>query len=98
MNYVRDCWSYVPQSTIGDGLNLGGIVKTMKVIQKRAWKVHVPKLRLQIHDQVVYSTAPQDADAMKAVLEKTLPMTLTIKGKEIHIPAEVEIGESLGEV
>jgi len=96
--YLRDAWSYIPQSTVGDLLNLG-MVATHNEILKQTWPdTGRPRFRLQVHDQVVYSCPTKSIEQLTKIMNSQLSQTININHKPLSIPIEVEVGKDWSEI
>ena len=99
--YWRDLLSYIPQSTVGDYLNQG-LVKVwvaVHLMEKQGmWKIHRPKFRLQIHDEMVWSCAPEDADLLMETIEENMKIPITINGVGILLPSDGEVSKRLADI
>jgi len=95
--YMRDAYSYVPQSTVGDLLNLG-LWKGYEAILQHPWAYHRPRFRLQIHDQVIYSVHPETVEETTEILKETMEIPIVVNGYDLTIPIDIQIGETWHEV
>jgi DNA polymerase-1 len=92
-NYLRDAFSYYPQSTVGDLLN-EAVLRTWDRVHVEKWKIHRPKFRLQVHDEQIWSVHPDDVEQFKVVLAEAMDIPITINGKTFTIPTDQAVGET----
>jgi DNA polymerase-1 len=89
---VREAIAYVPQSTVGDLLNLGII---------RCWQALPPKweLLMQNHDSVV-AQVPIGTDPMHIAkfFRHYYEIPITIYNRTFKVPVDIQIGASWGEL
>jgi len=90
-NYLRDAFSYYPQSTVGDLLN-EALVRTWDMIHKQKWYKHRPRFRLQVHDEVVFSVNQAGVNQLKKILAEAMNIPLTINGTTFTIPIDTASG------
>ena len=96
--YLRDAFSWVPQSTVGDLLNLGLISVHNTVITTDWGKYPRPRFRLQVHDEVIFSCKPACVEQLTEVLKHGLEILIVINTKELKIPAKITVGKDWSEV
>ena len=92
----KEAWAYVPQSTVGDLLNIG-------FLEFWRWLKHdvrgVPfevefdtQIMLQIHDSIVVQCPEKHAEYIAGQMKRCLERPLTIHGKTFTIPSDCSIG------
>jgi uracil-DNA glycosylase family 4 len=89
---VREAIAYVPQSTVGDLLNLGII---------RAWDNLPPgwELILQNHDSVLAQVPKETPDMhIWKFFKHYFEISLTIHNKTFKVPVDIKVGKSWGEM
>ena len=88
----RQAIAYVPQSTVGDLLNMG-LVRAHRNLPDR-WT-----LILQVHDSVLMQV-PKDTDPMHLYkfIHHYFEIPLTIHGKKFIIPVDIKVGSSWGKM
>jgi DNA polymerase I-like protein with 3'-5' exonuclease and polymerase domains len=83
----REAVAFIPQSTIADHLNMG---------LERLYRACDPALiwiHAQIHDAVLFSCEPRDWIRAVRAVKSTLEFPMTVKGRELLVPAEVKISK-----
>ena len=84
----KEAYAYVPQSTVGDILNLA-LIRIDSLIEKRKMDV---QLLLQVHDSFVLQCKQSDVVEVKELLMEAFHIPITIKGRTFVIPYDVKIG------
>jgi len=97
--YMRDAWSWIPQSTIGDLLNLI-LIKVWKRLKELPTKTLLvmpkPRLRLQVHDQMVFTCQRDFAGRLsEIIIDEAQRTPIKVMGEEIVIPMDVEVLERM---
>ena len=89
---VREAIAYVPQSTVGDLLNLG-IIRSWNALPQ-GWE-----LLMQNHDSVV-AQVPINTDPMHIAkfFRHYYEIPLTIHNRTFKVPVDIKIGKSWGEM
>lgn len=106
--------AFVPQSTVGDALNVGllqlsgvecqyarqrGIVG--RIAEHRSLLTAAKfQLLMQIHDAVAYQYLPEYRDEVQVAVRELMrvPLTVPKTGEEFEIPVEIQIGPNWGDV
>jgi len=95
---LRDMWSWKPQSTVGDLLNLA-LLRLWKTVQQRQdWLVHKPRFRLQVHDEMIWSIAVKDVEQMVALIQEAMAISLETNGRSFLIPCSISTGTTWGDM
>jgi uracil-DNA glycosylase family 4 len=106
--------AFVPQSTVGDTLNVG-LLQLSGVESKYARKAgiveaipkHLPVLRaaefeilMQIHDAVAFQYLPEYEEEVAIAVRELMrvPLWVSPRHDPFEIPVEIQLGESWGEV
>ena len=85
---LREAIAYIPQSTIGDLLNLGLL---------RVWqnlKNEGVDILGQVHDAILGQCDIDKVDTLMPKVLREMNNPLNIKGREMIIPSSVEVGET----
>jgi len=90
----RESYAYVPQSTIGDLLNIQYC---------RNWEqVKLEKLRAlpykQVHDSMIWSVHPEDVKRLAEIISKNADFELEWLGRKFKIPIEFKAGPTWGDL
>jgi uracil-DNA glycosylase family 4 len=106
--------AFVPQSTVGDALNVGllqlsGVEchygRKRGIVARIAQ--HVPALvaggfqtLMQIHDAVAFQYRPEHKDSVLTAVRELMrvPLVVPSTGEVFEIPVEIQVGKSWGEV
>ncbi len=88
--------AYVPQSTIGDTLNMA-IIKAEK---DEVFKATGAQILVQVHDAIGGQVPHENAETAMAMLKDLMNVTLTVPrtGEEFAVAVEIATGPSWGEV
>jgi DNA polymerase-1 len=106
--------AFVPQSTVGDALNVGLLQLSgveCHYARKRGIvdriREHLPVLQrasfqplMQVHDAVAYQYRPEYRDEVQVAIRELMrvPLTVPKTGEVFEIPVEIQVGRSWGEV
>lgn len=86
--FFNEAYSFIPQGTVGDMTEMAMV------------KVHheVPEVELLItgYDSIIGQCAPEDVEATTRKVQTLMDIPLTIHGRELHIPTDVEVGYNWG--
>ncbi len=85
---LREAIAYIPQSTIGDLLNLG----LLKVWQNL--KNEGVDILGQVHDAILGQCDIDKVDTLMPKVLREMNNPLNVKGREMIIPSSVEVGET----
>jgi len=95
---LRDAFSYIPQSTVADLLNLA-LARLWEGVQTVEWEGHKPRFRLQVHDEMIWSVAPDDVEGFKSLIQQAMKIPLTApSGEMFYIPANISVGNNWAEL
>lgn len=89
---MREAYSYIPQSTVGD-LGCKALVNCYWQIEKQ---VHGAELLLQVHDAVYMQCYESDALRVATMMEEAMAIPIQIHGREFTIPTDAKIGRNWG--
>ena len=95
--YLRDAFSYIPQSTVGDWLN-ELLVHTWEKVQTEQWISRKPLFKLQVHDEMIWSLNREDLAHFIDVVRNAARGCLKITDLEysFNIPLSVSTGDNWG--
>jgi len=82
----RQAYSYIPQATISDILNMSLI--------KLVGKYPEVEVMLQIHDAYIIQCFPNEVDVWVERMQETFNIPVQIKGRTVIIPVEFKVGEN----
>lgn len=81
---LREAIAYIPQSVVGDLLNLG---------MYRTWRdVRIAYLLSQLHDAILVQFKEEDEEEVLAKLIEKLTIPVEINGRTMVIPVEIKVG------
>jgi len=86
----REAYSYIPQSTVADVLNLA-IINLKKSIPNA-------EIMLQIHDAFVVQCAEGEVNMYADAIKEIFKIPLTINNKTFTIPVEIKTGKNWDEM
>ena len=83
----RAAYSFIPQSTVADLLNLGLLELWLTL------KEHVPTAVpvLQVHDEVVVECFPEDASRVESLMHQCIEYPVDVEGYPLTIPLETKV-------
>lgn len=106
--------AFVPQSTVGDALNVGLLQLSGVACQYGAKRGIITRIErwlpvlkaarfqtlMQIHDAVAYQYDPKYRDEVGVAVRELMrvPLTVPKTGEVFEIPVEIQVGRSWGEV
>lgn len=104
----KEAWAYVPQSTVGDLLNVGFLEfwrwlkapvdanffkSDGKSVEHVSNEEHFDcQIMLQIHDSLVVQCPPEHAELIAAKLKSCLEREIVVNGHRITIPTDCSMG------
>jgi DNA polymerase I-like protein with 3'-5' exonuclease and polymerase domains len=90
---IREATAFNPQSTVGQLMNFA-----LERIYHESDLMHELDLLLQIHDACIGQSPIDDVQRHTEVVGQLMDISLNIKGRELIIPSDIEIGRSWGEL
>lgn len=89
---LREAYSYIPQSTVGD---LGGkaIVQCYDTIERQIPGAHV---LLNVHDSILMQCDVGDLARVQEEMARAMAIPITVKGRTFTIPTDCEVGFNWG--
>ena len=87
---LRSAYAYIPQSTVGDLLNLA-LCATVKKVKEE--KLDVQPL-LQVHDEFDLQSLPQDRSRVIEIIKESFKIPIQIHNQELMIPCEISVGKN----
>lgn len=87
----REAYAYIPQSMVGDLLNMG----LKKVYKELGDKVDI---LLQVHDAIMWQADEDIFDSLVSQVEECLQIPLEMNGFKFIIPADTKVGYNWGEM
>lgn len=101
----KEAWAYLPQSTVGDLLNIGFLefwrwLKALHAIQaphlypSTNEEVYDCQIMLQIHDSLVVQCPEQHVATIASKLKSCLEKPIVVNGHRITIPTDCSVGEN----
>ncbi len=91
---LREAYSYIPQSTVGD-LGTDAIIRCYEQIEKT---VDGAQLWLQVHDAVYMQCWEKDAGLVAEMMRQSMNIPITMNGVEFYIPTDCKIGYNWGKM
>jgi len=88
----KEAVAHEPQSTACDNINMACVRIDERI---KDLDMH---LLLQVHDELVYLVHENDIDKGAVIMKEELHRPITIKGREIILPAEIQYGKNWKEV
>jgi len=87
----RKAYAYIPQSTVGDWLNINlvCVYHTLK---------NVADILLQVHDSMLLQCKPDDLDHVIRVIKYFLERPMKVGKYEISIPCDIKVGNNWGDM
>ena len=95
-NTFRAAFAYIPQSTVGDLLNVE-FVETWTRVRELGLEQKA-KPMLQVHDAQVWSVAEEWLETLISIIQKASDIQLEATGGTFNIPAEFKVGPNWGEL
>lgn len=89
---IRDAYSYIPQSTVGD-LGTMAIVNCYRAIEQVVPHAH---LWLQVHDAVYMQCRVEDVPTVAGMMEQAMKIPITMDGQTFTIPTDCKVGYNWG--
>ena len=83
----RTAYAHVPQSTAVDHLNMGA-VSIARQLPREA------QILMQVHDELVIQCKDENIKLVSEICTTTLTKPLTIKGRNLVIPVNIEVGKN----
>ena len=80
----REAYSYIPQATVADVLNLA-------LIRYVGWGLP-GEVMLQIHDAFVVQCTPKESDTVISCFKEVFDIPIPIRGEGLVIPVSIKIG------
>lgn len=91
---IRDAYSYIPQSTVGD-LGGRGIINCYKDVQLAKPELEAEFL-LGVHDSILMQCNEGQYIATAEAMAKAMAIPLTINGETFVIPTDCKVGRNWG--
>lgn len=89
---LREAYSYIPQSTVGD-LGCKAVVNCYHDIEK---VVPGAELLLQVHDAVYMQCWEKDVEMVASMMEKAMNIPIEVDGSVFTIPTDCKVGKNWG--
>lgn len=89
---LREAYSYIPQSTVGD-LACKAIVRCYHEIEK---KIPGAELLLNVHDSVMMQCNIEDVFKIASEMERVMKIPIEIGGRTLIIPSDCKVGYNWG--
>lgn len=86
----KEAWAYLPQSTVGDLLNVG-FVEFWEWLKKGGQHFDC-QIMLQIHDSLIVQCPPEHVKVIASKLKSCLERPININGHTITIPTDCSVG------
>lgn len=90
-NRLKDGLSFFPQSTVACLMN-----NAMTETHRRFDKPGKQELLLQIHDEMLWQTHRDNAEALARSITPYMERTFKIEGREVYVPVEWKVGNPWG--
>jgi DNA polymerase I-like protein with 3'-5' exonuclease and polymerase domains len=87
----RSAYSYIPQSTVGDLLNLA-LVRLYNAYGSEV------EIVLQLHDAIYIFSKEDEIELNMARMKEAMTMPLVAGGEEFHIDCDFSVGKTWGEM
>lgn len=89
-NLFRAAYAFSPQNTVGE---------ILQVAIQNIWnEMEECEVLLNVHDEVVVQSKPEDREVVMKGLKKRMEIPLNIHGRELIIPCDFKVGKSWGEM
>lgn len=85
---MREAYSYIPQSTVGDL----GVIALTRCYEEVERVVDGAECMLQVHDSVMMQCYPQDVERVAGMMAEAMNIPITIKDKTFVIPSDCKVG------
>lgn len=85
----KEALAYVPQSTVGDILNIA-LVRTMAEVKRRGLDIQA---LLQVHDEFDVQYLPNDFQELKGILKNAFNIPIIINNHILNIPYKISVGD-----
>lgn len=85
----RSAYSYIPQSTIGDLLNISMVEFYEKHCRERG-------LYLQLHDAIYVTCKEEDVDTTMREMRRCMIRPMLINGHEVKVDVDFKVGKTWG--
>jgi DNA polymerase I-like protein with 3'-5' exonuclease and polymerase domains len=85
---LKEAIAYVPQSTIGDLLNLG-LLKVWHWLQLREKRIHC---QLQLHDGFLAGVPEDELDGIVSRMKELMTIPLVVNGRTMVVPVAFKVG------
>ena len=89
---VREALAFIPQSTIGDYLNLG-LLRLWRLLKKKP----IGEVLMQVHDEIVGQVGKGKEEELKEMLAEAFNIELKVGKYFFKIPWEVKFGANWDE-
>jgi len=90
---LKDGLSFYPQSTVAWLMN-----RALPLIRQDVVKTGIARLRMQVHDELVFMTTPDKVSTLLKVASPHLEHRFQIHGRELFIPVEWKVGSTWGKM
>ncbi|MCI0558267.1 MAG: DNA polymerase, partial [Nitrososphaera sp.] len=89
---LREAYSYIPQSTVGD-LGAKAIIECYNSLEPR---IEGLQTLLNVHDSVMVQCFNRDVERVAEEMASVMAIPITIKGRTFTIPTDCKVGSNWG--
>lgn len=83
---LREAYSYIPQSSVGD--------LTRRALVRVDDEISEADFLLNVHDSILEECNPEDVTVVAAKMGEAMNIPIPVKGTDVYIPTDCEVGKN----